>query len=254
MRRRPGIAGLQNAAATRDQFRLVGENVAKVRTDVMKEQLATFRSQLEEFARKHKVLGSGFEVISVGRRKLVRSVPTELNKDHSGILGLAQTEGYVTVEQVEKGFSWSTGRAINALETLLKVALMHPAGRASLVKAVLTAIPIHHLIAVQCPKWVYKAIDKIRRGFMWKGCRNVQGGHCLVGWQRVCRAPDLGGLGIHNLEVLGWALNMRWLWLRKAQPNRPWAEFDIQQVVQNITDEARLWCMAGAKGLRALWP
>nr|CAB3475845.1 unnamed protein product [Digitaria exilis] len=85
MRRRPGIAGLQNAAATRDQFRLVGENVAKVRTDVMKEQLATFRSQLEEFARKHKA------------------------------------EGYVTVEQVEKEFSWSTGRAIDALETLLKV-------------------------------------------------------------------------------------------------------------------------------------
>ncbi|GJM96005.1 hypothetical protein PR202_ga12807 [Eleusine coracana subsp. coracana] len=123
MRRRPGIAGLQNAAATRDQFRLVGENVAKVRTDVMKEQLATFRSQLEEFARKHKILGSGFEVISVGRRKLVRSVPTELNKDHSGILGLAQTEGYVTVEQVEKEFSWSTGRAIDALETLLKEGL-----------------------------------------------------------------------------------------------------------------------------------
>ncbi|WVZ65639.1 hypothetical protein U9M48_014967 [Paspalum notatum var. saurae] len=203
-----------------DQFRLVGENVAKVRTDVMKEQLATFRSQLEEFARKHKsdirknpifrqqfhemcakvgvdplasnkgvwaellgigdfyyelgvqivdiciatrshngglidlldlrkllcqkrkatleslseddclraisklkILGSGFEVISVGRRKLVRSVPTELNKDHSGILGLAQAEGYVTVEQVEKEFSWSTGRAIDALETLLKEGL-----------------------------------------------------------------------------------------------------------------------------------
>jgi hypothetical protein len=33
----------------------VGEHVAKVRTDLMKEQLATFRSQLEDFARKHKV-------------------------------------------------------------------------------------------------------------------------------------------------------------------------------------------------------
>lgn len=33
----------------------MGENVAKVRTDLMKEQLARFRSQLEEFARKHKV-------------------------------------------------------------------------------------------------------------------------------------------------------------------------------------------------------
>lgn len=36
------------------------------------------------------VLGSGFEVISVGKKKLVRSVPTELNKDHNEILELAQ--------------------------------------------------------------------------------------------------------------------------------------------------------------------
>ncbi|GMP52563.1 hypothetical protein CsSME_00018325 [Camellia sinensis var. sinensis] len=54
MRRRPGIGGLQTAAAARDQYRLLGENVAKLRTDLMKEQLATFRSQLEDFARKHK--------------------------------------------------------------------------------------------------------------------------------------------------------------------------------------------------------
>lgn len=35
-------------------------------------------------------LGSGFEVISAGKKKLVRSVPTELNKDHNQILELAQ--------------------------------------------------------------------------------------------------------------------------------------------------------------------
>nr|AEQ39062.1 putative vacuolar protein sorting-associated protein 22 [Wolffia arrhiza] len=54
MRRRPGIAGLKKEADARDQFRLVGQNVAKVKADVMKEQLATFRTQLEEFARKYK--------------------------------------------------------------------------------------------------------------------------------------------------------------------------------------------------------
>ncbi|KAF2912055.1 hypothetical protein DAI22_11g227266 [Oryza sativa Japonica Group] len=72
---------------------------------------------------KLKVLGSGFEVISVGKKKLVRSVPTELNKDHNGILELAQAEGFVTVEQVKRKFSWSTGRAIDVLETLLKEGL-----------------------------------------------------------------------------------------------------------------------------------
>ncbi|KAI0497725.1 hypothetical protein KFK09_020959 [Dendrobium nobile] len=220
MRRRPGIAGLQTAVAARDQYRLLGENVAKIRADLMKEQLATFRSQLEEFAQKHKndirknptfrsqfhemcakvgvdplasnkgfwaellgigdfyyelgvqiveiclatrshngglinlqelcsllsqrrrtareaiseddclraisklkVLGSGFAVISIGRKKLVRSVPTELNRDHNEILELAQGQGYVTVEEVERRLSWSSGRAMDALETLLKEGL-----------------------------------------------------------------------------------------------------------------------------------
>ncbi|XP_078173155.1 EAP30/Vps36 family protein [Carex rostrata] len=220
MRRRPGIAGLQSAAAARDQYRLVGEHVAKVRTDLMKEQLATFRSQLEDFARKHKsdikknpifraqfhemcakvgvdplasnkgvwaellgigdfyyelgvqiveiciatrsengglinleelctrlckrrrclreslseddcfraisklkVLGSGFEVIAIGRKKLVRSVPTELNRDHNEILELAQAQGYVTVDQLEQTLSWTSGRATDALQALLKEGL-----------------------------------------------------------------------------------------------------------------------------------
>ncbi|KMZ60555.1 putative Vacuolar sorting protein SNF8 [Zostera marina] len=220
MRRKPGISGLKSAAAARDQFRAVGENVARVKADLMKEQLATFRSQLEDFARKHKndikknptfrsqfhemcakvgvdplasnkgfwaellgigdfyyelgvqivdicmltrsdngglislhnlrllvcqkhktgresvteddclraisklkILGSGFEVISVGKKKFVRSVPTELNKDHNEILELAQIQSYVTVEQVERKLSWSSGRATDALKTLLEEGL-----------------------------------------------------------------------------------------------------------------------------------
>jgi hypothetical protein len=54
-----------------------------------------------------------------------------------------------------------------------KAALMHPAGRAALIKAVLTAVPIHHFIVAQCPMWVHKAINKIIRAFLWKGHRDV---------------------------------------------------------------------------------
>ena len=30
------------------------------------------------------------------------------------------------------------------------------------------------------------------------------------------------------MEILGWALRMRWLWLKKTQPDRPWAGLDVQ--------------------------
>ncbi|KAI3862226.1 hypothetical protein MKX03_005535 [Papaver bracteatum] len=197
MRRRPGIGGLQTAAAARDQYRLLGENVAKIRTDLMKEQLTTFRSQLEDFARKHKndirknpafrsqfhemcakigvdplASNKGFwaELLGIGdfyyelgvqivdiclatrllngglinlqelctllcqRRKAARDSVSEddclraitklkLNKDHNEILELAQAQGYVTVEEVERRFSWPSGRATDALETLLEEGL-----------------------------------------------------------------------------------------------------------------------------------
>jgi hypothetical protein len=44
----------------------------------------------------------------------------------------------------------------------------------------------------------------------------------------VCRPRKLGGLGIHDMEVMGWALSMRWLWLKKTQPTRPWAALEVQ--------------------------
>jgi hypothetical protein len=93
---------------------------------------------------------------------------------------------------------------------------------------VLTVIPIYHFIALHYPKWVIKSIDKIRRGFLWKGQKNVVGGHCLVGWERVCRPLDLGGLRIHNLEFLGRSLTLRWLWKKKTMTDGHWKELQLQ--------------------------
>jgi hypothetical protein len=63
-----------------------------------------------------------------------------------------------------------------------KAALIHPSGLDALIKSVLTTIPVYHLIARQCPKWGFKAIGKIQRGFLWKGHKDIKGGHCVVGW------------------------------------------------------------------------
>ena len=50
----------------------------------------------------------------------------------------------------------------------------------------------------------------------------------MVAWQTCCRPKELGGLGISDLKLAGFALQMRWLWLHKTEHHRPWSMFPIQ--------------------------
>ncbi|KAL3355734.1 hypothetical protein AABB24_016752 [Solanum stoloniferum] len=99
-----------------DLCKLLGQRWKAVRETISEDDCLRAISKL-------KVLGSGFEVITVGKKKLVRSVPTELNKDHNEILELAQAQGFVTVDEVQRCLNWSSGRATDALETLLEEGL-----------------------------------------------------------------------------------------------------------------------------------
>ena len=97
-------------------------------------------------------------------------------------------------------------------------------GRLILVQSVLSAIAIFHLLSMDPPAWVFKAIDKIRRAFLWKGTEVVEGGKCLVNWPTVCQPKDVGGLGILNLDILSKAFRTRWEWNLRASEKKPWCE------------------------------
>lgn len=109
-----------------------------------------------------------------------------------------------------------------------KAALLEKSGRLVLVKAVLTAIPIYVLLAIDVPKWFIKAVDKWRRQFLWDGRKQLNGGNCPVNWQRVTRPQKFGGLGVHDLQALAWTLRMRWLWMKRTDPDRPWAILNVK--------------------------
>jgi hypothetical protein len=86
-----------------------------------------------------------------------------------------------------------------------KADLWTRAGRTIQVQFVLTGTAIYHAMALDLPKWALKAIDKIRRGFLWKGRKEAIGRHCLVAWSKVARPKELEGLGISDLQNLNWA-------------------------------------------------
>jgi hypothetical protein len=59
---------------------------------------------------------------------------------------------------------------------------------------------VYLAMAIDLPHWALKAIDKIRKGFLWRGHKEARGDHCAVAWGRMCRPIELGGLGIFSLR------------------------------------------------------
>ena len=51
----------------------------------------------------------------------------------------------------------------------------------------------------------------------------------MLAWPRVCRPPDLGGLGIIDLQWFGYALRMRWLWMKRTDESRSWHQLPMEK-------------------------
>jgi hypothetical protein len=74
-----------------------------------------------------------------------------------------------------------------------KASLLDRVGRLELVRATLSAIPIFSMMSLDIPAKTVSSIEKIIRGFLWKGRKDVRGGHCLVAWDKVCAPKEWGG-------------------------------------------------------------
>ena len=110
---------------------------------------------------------------------------------------------------------------INAVQNRMegwKSNILSYGGRVTLVKAVLSAMPLHYMQVLTIPKGVLKHLDKMRRDFLWKGNETCKGINCLVNWETVCTLAKNGGMGIIDLAIQNEALLIKWLWKLDNNP------------------------------------
>jgi hypothetical protein len=93
---------------------------------------------------------------------------------------------------------------------------------------VLTSILIDLAMTIHLPAWAIKAIDKIRRGFLWRGRKEASGGHRLIAWPIVCQPQEFGCFGIFDLKLLSYALKGEMALDAKKEPLKPWSTFPIR--------------------------
>ena len=108
-----------------------------------------------------------------------------------------------------------------------RASMLSRGDRLALIRHVLCAIPTHFLTAIAFNKTAIKKVNRIIHGFLLAGHKEANGGQCHVNWQRVSRPISLGGLGIRDSYRTGLSLRVRWLWLQRTDPSRPWSNLPI---------------------------
>ncbi len=76
---------------------------------------------IERAIKKLQLLGNGFKVMRMGGRKMVVSVPVELNRDHEDLGTLGQTNGgCVSPELAKEHLGWDSDRFHRAIMVLMR--------------------------------------------------------------------------------------------------------------------------------------
>lgn len=98
------------------------------------------------------------------------------------------------------------------------------AGRATLIKAVLSAAPSYTMMHYALPKNLCEKMDSKMRSFWWnhdpKKSRNL----CLVAWDNICMPKKYGGLGFRRMKNLNSALMAKLGWQVASGSKKLWVD------------------------------
>ncbi|XP_061351083.1 uncharacterized protein LOC133296147 [Gastrolobium bilobum] len=107
----------------------------------------------------------------------------------------------------KKSFSYVLDR-VHARLTSWNQKSLSLAGRATLAKAVLEALPAYTMQSSAMPFGVCREVEKLTRSFLWGSKLNQRKTH-LVNWTKVCQPKKDGGLGLRDQVKINKAFSMK---------------------------------------------
>jgi hypothetical protein len=116
-------------------------------------------------------------------------------------------------------------------------------GRLTLIKSMLSNLPIYYLSLFPVPMSVANKIEKIQRDFLWGGMGDEKKLH-LVSWNQVCCRLRISGLGIRNVLKFNKALLGKWLWRYANESEALWCKV----IKEKHEEQDGGWCSKEASG------
>ena len=98
---------------------------------------------------------------------------------------------------------------------------MSVAGRVILIQSVTSTIPNYVMQSVALPPKILLGIDRLNRNFIWGSSENKKKMH-LIGWNKITKAKEEGGLGIQAAKPKNTALLTKLNWRFHAEKSSLW--------------------------------
>ncbi|GKE13302.1 hypothetical protein Tco_1416853 [Tanacetum coccineum] len=97
-------------------------------------------------------------------------------------------------------------------------------GRLTLIKSVLSSLPLYYMSYFKVPKGVLSKMESIRRNF-FNGVENAEKKMSLIGWNKILASNKNGGLGVSSFFAYNRALLFKWIWRFLANGASLWSRF-----------------------------
>ncbi|CAL5418073.1 unnamed protein product [Camellia sinensis] len=100
--------------------------------------------------------------------------------------------------------------------------LLSPAGRETLIKAVVQAIPSYAMACFELPQAFCSKLNSFIRNFWWKGDPDNRG-ICWAKWTHMTNPKSVGGMGLRDFKDFNLALLAKQGWRLLSNPDSYWA-------------------------------